>query len=84
MGGAARAVKGAVKGLFGGNDNRPVIVEPTAPVSQPPAPAAAPVTAPVAGYEAETQAEAQAKANRRGKKGVTINRIQGGGSGLNV
>ncbi|BAJ51824.1 hypothetical protein CJ97_gp36 [Ralstonia phage RSB2] len=65
----------------------PVIQAPppvAAPVQEAPAAAQAAPATPTAGADEEVQAEAQAKANRRGKKGVTINRVSGGGSGLNV
>ncbi|WAX26258.1 hypothetical protein [Ralstonia phage p2106] len=100
MGGIKKAVTNIIKkplqdvGIIK-NDPAPEAAPAPAPAAQPapviapapPPPAAAPAAqaaVPTDGGNPETQAGAQAKANRRGKKGVTINRISGGGSGLNV
>ncbi|UXQ84881.1 hypothetical protein 10RS306A_gene4601 [Ralstonia phage 10RS306A] len=99
MGGIKKAVTNIIKkplqdvGIIK-NDPAPAAEPAPAPAAQPapviapppppPAAAAAQAAVPTDAGNPETQAEAQAKANRRGKKGVTINRISGGGSGLNV
>lgn len=78
---AKKHIKKAV-GAITGRSESPVIVQ-EAP--EPAAPAAAPAAEVPKEVDSAEESQAEnANKRRKGKKGVTINRVSGGGSGLNI